>query len=83
MRVVDLDGVMFVPVVDETHGGATYEMKMTVGEFFEKCCAGFSPEVVEAIPVGWIRKFEKEPLLQQGIRGILLLWEREQEGKRA
>ena len=82
MRVVDLDGVMFVPVVDETHGGATYEMKMTVGEFFEKCCAGFAPEVVEAIPVEWIRKYEKEPLLQQGIAGMMHLWRREQEGKR-
>lgn len=30
MKLVDLDGVMFVPVVDETHGGVTVEMKMTV-----------------------------------------------------
>jgi hypothetical protein len=57
MKLVDLDGVMFVPVVDETHGGAVVEMKMTVGEFFEKCCQGFEPEVVEAIPVGWISQY--------------------------
>lgn len=83
MRVVDLDGVMFVPVVDETHGGATYEIKMTVGEFFEKCCAGFAPAAVEAIPVEWIRKHEKWPIMQQGIAGMMYLWQREQERRRA
>lgn len=83
MRVVDLDGVMFVPVVDETHGGAVVEVKMTVAEFFEKCCAGFAPEAVEAIPVAWIRKHEKWPIMQQGIAGMMYLWRREQEGRRA
>jgi len=57
MRLVDLDQTIFVPVVDETHGGAVVEMKMTVGEFFEKCCAGFAPKVVEAIPVNWISAY--------------------------
>ena len=51
MKLVDLDQTIFVPVVDETHGGAVVEMRMTVGEFFKKCCAGFEPEVVEAVPV--------------------------------
>jgi len=41
MKLVDLDGVMFVPAVDETHGGAVVEMKMAVGEFFEKCCNSY------------------------------------------
>jgi hypothetical protein len=81
MRVVDLDGVMFVPVVDETHGGAVVEMKMTVGEFFEKCCAGFAPEVVEAIPVAWLEKWKQEPALQQTVHNILLLWNKEQEAR--
>lgn len=57
MKLVDLDGVMFVPVVDESHGGAVVEMKMTVGEFFEKCCVGFAPEAVDAIPVNWISAY--------------------------
>ena len=83
MKLVDLEQQIFVPVVDETHGGVTVEMKMTVGEFFEKCCQGFEPEVVEAIPVEWIRKHEKEPILQQGIAGMMYLWRREQEGRRA
>lgn len=30
MKLVDLDQTIFVPVVDETHGGVTVEMKMTV-----------------------------------------------------
>ena len=57
MKLVDLEQRIFVPVVDENHGGMTYEMQMTVGEFFEKCCAGFAPEVVEAIPVNWISAY--------------------------
>lgn len=80
MRLVDLDQRIYVPVVDETRGGMTYEMEMSVGEFFDKCCPGFRPDVVEAIPVEWIRKYEKEPLLQQGIAGMMHLWRREQEG---
>lgn len=54
MKLVDLDQTIFVPVVDETHGGVTVEMQMTVGEFFGRFCDGFEPEVVEAIPVKWL-----------------------------
>ncbi len=85
MRVVDIDGEIFVPVVDESHGGATYEMKMTVGEFFEKCCAGFEPEVVEAIPVQWLQKKRKYASegdsLDVGIAEVLDVWEKEQEAR--
>ena len=66
MKLVDLEQQIFVPVVDETHGGVTVEMKMTVGEFFGKCCQGFEPEVVEAIPVEWLREFD---LFYAGISG--------------
>lgn len=62
MKLVDLDQTIFIPVVDETHGGVTVEMKMTVGEFFGKCCEGFEPEVVEAVPVvhgRWVSKSEE------------------------
>ena len=86
MRVVDLDGVMFVPVVDETHGGAVVEVKMTVGEFFEKCCAGFAPEAVEAIPVEWLKAQNSSTEYFKTIRGqavekILELWQKEQEAE--
>jgi len=70
---------MFVPVVDETHGGATYEVKMTVGEFFKKCCAGFAPEAVEAIPVAWLERTRKETALARtasAIGDVLTLWQR-------
>lgn len=81
MRVVDLDGVMFVPVVDETHGGAVVEVKMTVAEFFEKCCPGFAPEAMEAIPVEWLEEFDK--YYGGGVcdvRTILTAWRKSQEG---
>ena len=79
MRVVDLDGVMFVPVVDETHGGVTVEMQMTVGEFFEKCCQGFEPEVIEAVPVKWIKQ---QPIYQTiAVRALIERWREEQEAR--
>ena len=81
MKLVDLEQQIFVPVVDETHGGVTYEMKMTVGEFFEKCCPGFKPEVVEAIPMVWLEKWKREPALQQTIYNILFMWNKEQEAR--
>lgn len=83
MKLVDLDGVMFVPVVDETHGGATYEMKMTVGEFFAKCCAGFAPEVVEAVPVEWLKEKTRHPdnHTQASAKWMLGCWKREQEAR--
>jgi hypothetical protein len=85
MKLVDLDGVMYVPVVDETHGGATYEMKMTVGELFEKCCAGFEPEAVDAIPVDWLRhrltmtQKHGSAHPEQAIRYVLWLWEQQKD----
>jgi hypothetical protein len=80
MKLVDLEQQIFVPVVDETHGGVTVEMKMTVGEFFGKCCEGFEPEVVEAIPVAWLRQFQdKMPntAVVMGVDVVLKMWEKE------
>ncbi len=89
MKLVDLEKQIFVPVVDETHGGVTVEMKMTLEEFFAKCCQGFEPEVVEAIPVEWLHRKRKEAL-QEGMRPdevetvemVLWMWQKEQEGQR-
>ena len=78
MKLVDLNQTIFIPIVDESKGGVEYEMQMTVGEFFEKCCQGFEPEVVEAIPVAWLEKWKQEPALQQTVHNILLLWNKEQ-----
>lgn len=86
MEFVNLDQQIFVPVVDETHGGAVVEMKITVGEFFEKCCAGFAPEAVEAIPVEWILNKvgdeETYTLKYRHAWGQLVgLWANEQEAR--
>ena len=89
MKLVDLDGVMFVPVVDETHGGMTIEMKMNVGEFFKKFCQGFEPEAVETIPVAWLMKVLAEaneyPISERetivAIPYLVKRWQKEQEAR--
>jgi hypothetical protein len=89
VRLVDLDQTIFVPVVDETHGGVTVEMKMSVGEFFGKFCQGFEPEVVEAVPVEWLwaaqNKMLKSPRYnfeQCAVVGQLIrAWQKEQEAR--
>jgi hypothetical protein len=77
MKLVDLDQTIFVPVVDEAHGGVTVEMKMTVGEFFARCCKGFEPEVVEAIPVEWLQT----QLTDEAYDELILRWQKEQEAQ--
>jgi len=83
--VVNLEQQIFVPVVDETHGGAVVEMQMTVGEFFRKFCGEFEPEIVEAIPVEWLQKKRKYASegdsLDVGIAEVLDMWEKEQEAR--
>ena len=85
MKLIDINQAIFVPVVDETHGGVTVEMKMTVEEFFEKFCQGFEPEVVEAVPVEWLHK-KREQMIdaaqntpEQAIAYVLWMWKKEQE----
>jgi hypothetical protein len=77
MELVNLEQQIFVPVVDETHGGVTVEMKMTVGEFFAKCCQGFEPEVVEAIPVEWLQT----QLTDEAYDELILRWQKKQEAR--
>lgn len=82
MKLVDISQTIFVPVVDEAHGEVTVEMGMTVEEFFEKCCQGFEPDVVEAIPVAWISKYMNSAygrVRAEIIREMLDVW-MEQEG---
>lgn len=94
MKLVDLEQTIFIPVVDETHGGVTIEMKMSVGDFFGKCCAGFEPVVVEAIPVEWLQHrrdiylkayhagHESEIHTAAILNDTLRAWHKEQEGQR-
>lgn len=46
-RMVDLGQIVFVPIEDETKGGITYEMQMTLGEFLDKFLPDFTPRVIE------------------------------------
>lgn len=55
-RLIDLDQTVFVPIVDETNGGFTYEREMTLSEFFDECLPDFKPEIVDAIPVKWLNE---------------------------
>lgn len=54
VRLVDLDQQIFVPIVDESEG-TSYEMQMTIGEMFDRFMDGFKPNVVDAIPIEWLR----------------------------
>ena len=93
MKAVDINQTIFIPVVDETHGGVTVEMKMAVGEFFRKFCKGFEPEVVEAIPVEWLQRrrdiylkayhagHENEIHTAAILNDTLRAWQKEQEAR--
>ncbi len=78
MKLVDLEQQIFVPVVDETHGGAVVEMKMTVGEFFARCCEGFEPETVEAIPVEWLQT----QLTEDAYDKLMFRWQQKEQEAR-
>lgn len=91
MKLVDLNQTIFIPIVDESKGGMEYEMKMTVGEFFAKCCQGFEPEVLEAIPVEWLKAQESSytgdasdigKTVRNGtIKDLIRKWQKEQEAQ--
>ena len=58
MRLANLDEEIFVPIEDEQIG-TSYEMKMTLGDFLDKFCAEFKPEIIEAIPIRWIEEHQE------------------------
>lgn len=49
MRLIDLDQMMYVPIVDETKDNMTYEVEMTLGAFLEKFLPDFQPVIIEQI----------------------------------
>lgn len=83
MKLTNLDQQIFVPITDETNGSVTYEMGMSLGEFLDGICEGFKPEVVEAIPVEWLKEQAKDNEDYSGtlIRGLLSEWWKEQRQK--
>ena len=54
MRLIDLDQKIIVPIEDEM-AETSYEVQMTVAELFDKFLEGNTPEIVEAVPVEWLK----------------------------
>ena len=59
MRLIDLDQKIIVPIEDEM-AETSYEVQMTVEELFDKFLDGFKPEIVDAVPIGWLRDKAEE-----------------------
>lgn len=83
MRLIDLDQTIFVPIVDESKGGVEYEMEMSIGEMFDKFLDGFQPEIVDAVPVKWLKDKAKHPdsYTRGSAKWMLGCWKREQEAR--
>ena len=58
-KLVSLEQIVVVPVNDEVQG-TSYEMQMTLEEFFNKFFEGFMPDIVDAVPMVWLEKMEAE-----------------------
>ena len=56
-KLVNLNQVIVVPINDEVEG-TSYEMQMTLEEFFNKFFEGFMPDIVDAVPMEWLEKME-------------------------
>lgn len=82
MRLIDLDQTVIFTITDETQGGMQYEVQMTIAEVFDKFFDGFQPEVIDAIPVEWLREWQDEvgtlnewwPIIER----IITVWQKEQ-----
>lgn len=87
MRLIDLDQTIFVPIIDESKGGVKYEVQMTVAEMFDKFFDGVQPEIVDAIPVGWLRErkhwaaIDGDHWAENIISYLLKAWQKEQEAR--
>ena len=89
MKLIDLDQRVIVTVVDETRGGMRYEMQMSIGELLKKALEDFEPEIIDAVPVAWLKSKRKEALHErmrldevEAVEIVLWMWQKEQEEKR-
>lgn len=82
MRLIDLDQQIFVPIVDDVQG-TSYEVQMTIAELFDRFLEGFQPQVVEAVPVEWIRDMmlEREEEESRAAWIVKREWQKEQEAQ--
>jgi len=78
-KLVDLNQTIVVPINDETMG-TSYEMQMPLEEFFEKFFDGFMPDIVEAVPVAWMKDLEmdNDGKLGKAAGRILKAWKKEE-----
>lgn len=78
-RFIDLDQTVVVPINDEEMG-ASYEMQMTLEEFFKKFFDGFMPEIAEVVPVQWLKDLgsDNDGKLGKAARRILKAWKEEE-----
>lgn len=78
-RLIDLDQTIVVPIDDETVR-TSYEMQMPLEEFFKKFFDGFMPDIVEAVPVQWLKEQEmgNDGKLGKAAGKVLKAWKKEE-----
>lgn len=79
-KLVSLNQVIVVPINDEAEG-TSYEMQMTLEEFFNKFFDGFMPDIVDAVPMEWLKDMEmdNDGKLGKAAGRIRKAWEKEGE----
>ena len=79
-RFIYLDQTIVVPINDERLG-TSYEMQVTLEEFFEKFFDGFMPDIIEAVPVTWLKDLEmdNDGKLGKAAGKVLKAWKKEEE----
>ena len=83
-RYVDIDKPLIIPVTDAQLGDIKYDKQITLGELFEGLIDGPELEVVDAIPVEWLKKQVKEypkTLWGSMCMDVLAGWRKEQEAR--
>ena len=88
-RYVDIDKPLIIPVTDQQFGDIKYDKQITLGELFEGLIDGPELEVVDAIPVEWLKSKRKEALHEgmrpdevEGVEMVLWMWQKEQEASK-
>ena len=78
-RFIYLDQTIVVPINDERLG-TSYEMQVTLEEFFEKFFDGFMPDIIEAVPVTWLKDLEmdNDGKLGKAAGKVLKAWKKEE-----
>jgi len=54
MKAINLDAKIVVPIVDESMDGMTYEVQMSLTEFFENFGIDVSELTFDAVPEVWL-----------------------------